>query len=31
MLLYVMTGEMTPEQAAADAETKINEILARYQ
>ncbi|OGO28543.1 MAG: hypothetical protein A2Z16_17580 [Chloroflexi bacterium RBG_16_54_18] len=31
MLMNVMTGEMTPEESAADAETKINEILARYQ
>jgi multiple sugar transport system substrate-binding protein len=30
MLMNVMTGEMTPEEAAADAEAKINEILARY-
>ena len=30
MLLNVMTGDMTPEEAAADAEAKINEILARY-
>jgi len=31
MLMNVMTGEMTPEEAAADAEAKINEIIARYQ
>jgi multiple sugar transport system substrate-binding protein len=30
MLVNVMAGAMTPEEAAADAEAKINEIIARY-
>jgi hypothetical protein len=31
MALAVMMGEMTPEEAVADAEAKINEIVARHQ
>ena len=31
MALAVMMGEMTPEEAVADAEAKVNEIIARYQ
>jgi|WetSurMetagenome_2_1015567.scaffolds.fasta_scaffold23437_3 ABC-type glycerol-3-phosphate transport system substrate-binding protein len=30
MLENVMTGTMTPEQAAADAQTKVEAILAKY-